>query len=156
MTARTLCTIGYEKALLKDVLATLSAAGVVTSRSRAGSPPGRPPAQGGRPEGPARRGDRGRRDALHPPSGARHTAGRPPRQPAPRMGSVLGIVEEKLARPEAELAPREAAAIAQAAPSCLLCYESDWQTCNRRRVAEILCQRNGLAVRHLTVSADTP
>ena len=61
------------------------------------------------------------------------------------------IVEEKLARPEAELALQEAGEIAKAAPSCLLCYEADWQICHRRRVAEILAQRYGFAVRHLAV-----
>ena len=49
-----------------------------------------------------------------------------------------GIVEEKLVRPEAELALQQAGDIARSAPSCLLCYEADWQNCHRRRVAEIL------------------
>jgi len=62
-----------------------------------------------------------------------------------------GIVEEKLARPEAELALQEAGEIAKAAPSCLLCYEADWQICHRRRIAEILAQRHGFAVSHLAV-----
>jgi uncharacterized protein (DUF488 family) len=62
-----------------------------------------------------------------------------------------GIVEEKLARPEAELALQEAGEIAKAAPSCLLCYEADWHICHRRRVAEILAQRHGFAVSHLAV-----
>ena len=60
-----------------------------------------------------------------------------------------GIVEEKLARPEAEVALQEAGGIAQVTPTCLLCYEADWQICHRRRVAEILAQRHGFAVRHL-------
>ena len=66
------------------------------------------------------------------------------------------IVEEKLAWPEAELALEEAAGLAQVATSCLLCYEANWQTCHRRRIAEILAQRHGFAVRHLAVAADTP
>ena len=49
---------------------------------------------------------------------------------------------------------QEAGEIAQAAPSCLLCYEADWQVCHRRRVAEILCRRHGFAVRHLAVRAE--
>ena len=65
-----------------------------------------------------------------------------------------GIVEEKLARPEAELALQEAGEIAEAAPSCLLCYEADWQICHRRRVAEILAQRHGFAVSHLEVGGE--
>src|SRR5437660_5273478 len=60
-----------------------------------------------------------------------------------------GIVEEKLVRPEAELALQEAGEIAKAALSCLLCYEADWQICHRRRIAEILAQRRGFAVSHL-------
>ena len=60
-----------------------------------------------------------------------------------------GIVEEKLARPEAELALQRATDLAQAATSCLLCYESDWQICHRRRVAERLVRRHGFVVSHL-------
>ena len=66
-------------------------------------------------------------------------------------GRFWAIVDEKLTRPEAELALYEAAEIAQAAPSCLLCYEADWQICHRRRIAEILAHRHGLAVRNLVV-----
>jgi uncharacterized protein (DUF488 family) len=63
------------------------------------------------------------------------------------------IVEEKLARPEAELALEEAAVLAQTAPSCLLCYEANWQICHRRRIAEILAQRHDFTVSHLEVQA---
>ena len=63
------------------------------------------------------------------------------------------IVEEKLASAEAELDLQQAAEIAEAAPSCLLCYEADWRVCHRRRIAEILVQRNGFAVRHLAPKA---
>ena len=63
------------------------------------------------------------------------------------------IVEEKLASAEAEFDLREAAEIAEAAPSCLLCYEADWRVCHRSRIAEILAERNGFAVRHLTIKA---
>src|SRR5262249_16813543 len=61
------------------------------------------------------------------------------------------IVGEKLARPEAELDLQQAVEAAQAAPSCLLCSESDWHNCHRRHIAEILAQRHGFAVRHLAV-----
>ncbi|HYM02952.1 MAG TPA: DUF488 domain-containing protein, partial [Stellaceae bacterium] len=61
------------------------------------------------------------------------------------------IVHEKLASPEAEFELRQAAALAAEAPSCLLCYEADWQTCHRRRVAEILVEREGVEIRHLGV-----
>jgi len=61
------------------------------------------------------------------------------------------IVEERLATVEAEHDLREAADIALDAPSCLICYEADWQICHRRRVAEILAARHGIAVHHLAV-----
>ena len=61
------------------------------------------------------------------------------------------IVEDKLASTEAELDLQQAAEIARAAPSCLLCYEADWQVCHRRRIAEILAARHGFEVRHLGV-----
>ncbi len=60
------------------------------------------------------------------------------------------VVEERLASAEAELAFAEAAETAIAGPSCLLCYEADWQHCHRRRVAEILAARHGFAVKHLS------
>src|SRR5208282_2825313 len=44
------------------------------------------------------------------------------------------IVDEKLTRAEAELDLRQAAEMAEAAPSCLLCYEADWRVCHRRRI----------------------
>ena len=90
-------------------------------------------------EAPACGRDRGSRDALRSSEGAGHAAGGTPGQPAPRMGSVLGDRRGKLGfRPEAELALHEAAEIAEAAPSCLLCYEADWRVCHRSRIAEIL------------------
>ena len=61
---------------------------------------------------------------------------------------------DKLARPEAEFALQEAAQMAASAPSCLLCYEADWQTCHRRRVADILAGRHGFALRHLAAARD--
>ena len=61
------------------------------------------------------------------------------------------IVDAKLATPEAELDMQRAADIARATPSCLLCYEADWHICHRSRVADILTEREGFPVRHLTV-----
>jgi len=60
------------------------------------------------------------------------------------------IVGEKLVRPEAELDLHRAADIAKAAPSCLLCYEADWQVCHRRRIAEVLAERYEFGIRHLS------
>jgi hypothetical protein len=67
MTARTLCTIGYEKTLLKYVLATLGGTGVATLIDVRDRPisrrpaPGRLPAPGRAFRGPARAAG-GRRD----------------------------------------------------------------------------------------------
>jgi len=67
-------------------------------------------------------------------SGRRRRAASPNRRR--EWDRFWGIVEEKLARPEAELALQEAGAIAQIVRSCLLCYEADWQICHRRRVGK--------------------
>jgi uncharacterized protein (DUF488 family) len=58
------------------------------------------------------------------------------------------IVERQLATAEAEAAIKEAAEIARATPSCLLCYEADHRHCHRLRVAEALEQRFGFAPTH--------
>ena len=150
MNTRLLYTIGYEKALLKDVVSTLAAARVATLIDVRDRPISRRPGFSKRQLAAAIE-DAGMRyvhlQALGTPPEGR-LAGR--RREWPRF---WGIVEEKLARPEAELALQEAAEIAEAAPSCLLCYEADWQICHRRRVAEILAQRHGFAVCHLAVHA---
>jgi uncharacterized protein (DUF488 family) len=151
MSARLLYTIGYEKALLKDVISTLAAARVATLIDVRDRPISRRPGFSKR-QLAAAIGEAGMR-YLHlqalgtPPEG--RLAGR-----RREWDRFWGIVAEKLARPEAELPLREAAEIAKAAPSCLLCYEADWQICHRRRVAEILAQRHGFAVSHLTVGGE--
>jgi len=150
MNTRLLYTIGYEKALLKDVVSTLAAARVATLIDVRDRPISRRPGFSKRQLAAAIE-DAGMRyvhlQALGTPPEGR-LAGR--RREWPRF---WGIVEEKLARPEAELALREAGEIAKATPSCLLCYEADWQICHRRRVAEILAQRHGCAVSHLAAVA---
>jgi uncharacterized protein (DUF488 family) len=153
VTAPTLFTIGYEKALLKDVLATLTGAGVATLIDVRDRPISRRPGFSKR-QLTAAVEDTGMR-YVHlaalgtPPEGRLANRRRD-------WDRFWGIVEEKLARPEAELNLQQAAEIARAAPSCLLCYEADWQTCHRRRIAEILAERHGFAVCHLAVSAETP
>ena len=148
MTGRTLYTIGYEKALLKDVVATLAAAGVTTLIDVRDRPISRRPGFSKRQLAAAIEVAGMRYVHLQalgtPPEG--RLAGR-----RREWDRFWGIVEDKLARPEAELALREAAEFAQAAPSCLLCYEVDWRSCHRRRVAELLSQRHGFSVRHLAV-----
>ena len=148
MRGRRLFTIGYEKARLKDVLATLAEAGVAILLDVRDRPISRRPGFSKRQLAAAVE-DAGMRyihlQALGTPPEGRF---------AGRRGEwerFWGIVEEKLTRPEAEIAMQEAAEIARAAPSCLLCYEAGWQVCHRRRVAEILAQRHGFAVSHLAV-----
>jgi uncharacterized protein (DUF488 family) len=148
MTCRTLYTIGYEKTLLKDVVSTLAAARVATLIDVRDRPISRRPGFSKRQLAAATE-DAGM-SYVHlqalgtPPEG--RLAGR-----RREWDRFWGIVEEKLARPEAELGLLEAAEIAQAASSCLLCYEADWQICHRRRIAEILVQRHGFDVSHLAV-----
>jgi uncharacterized protein (DUF488 family) len=151
MTDRPIYTIGYEKALLKNVVATLAAAGVTTLIDVRDRPASRRPGFSKRQLAAAVE-EAGMR-YLHlaalgtPPEGRLANRRR-------EWDRFWGIVEQKLARPEAELALQEAADIAQVAPSCLLCYEADWQICHRRRVAEILAQRHGFTVRHLAARAE--
>jgi uncharacterized protein (DUF488 family) len=148
MSVSLLYTMGYEKALLKDVISTLAAARVATLIDVRDRPISRRPGFSKRQLAAAVE-DAGMRyvhlQALGTPPEGR-LAGR-----RREWDRFWGIVEEKLARPEAELALQEAGEIAEAAPSCLLCYEADWQICHRRRVAEILTQRHGFAVRHLVI-----
>jgi uncharacterized protein (DUF488 family) len=148
VTGPILYTIGYEKALLSDFVATLVAAGVSILIDVRDRPISRRPGFSKRQLAAAIE-DAGMRYAPlqalgTPPEG--RLAGR-----RREWDRFWGIVDEKLARPEAEFALQKAAEIARAAPSCLLCYEADWQVCHRRRVAEILSTRHGFAVRHLAI-----
>jgi len=151
MSARLLYTIGYEKALLKDVVSTLAAARVASLIDVRDRPISRRPGFSKRQLAAAVE-DAGIRyvhlQALGtPPEGRLANRRR-------EWDRFWAIVEGKLARSEAELALQEAGEIAEAAPSCLLCYEADWQICHRRRVAEILAQRYGFVVSHLAVGAE--
>lgn len=151
MTARTLYTIGYEKTHLEDFLAALAAAGVANLIDVRDRPISRRPGFSKR-QLAAGVEEAGMRyfhlQALGTPPEGR-LAGR-----RREWDRFWGIVEAKLARPEAELALEQAAELARAAPSCLLCYEVDWHICHRRRVAEILARRHGFAVSHLAVGAE--
>jgi uncharacterized protein (DUF488 family) len=143
-------TIGYEKALLRGVLAAVAEAGVATLLDVRDRPISRRPGFSKRQLAAA---------VEEAGIGYVHLAalGTPPEgRLAGRRGEFerfWSIVDEKLARPEAELDLRRAAEIAAAAPACLLCYEADWRNCHRRRVAEILAGRHGFSVRHLTPRA---
>ena len=146
MSAPTLCTIGYEKASQAEVLAALAAAGVrrvidVRDRPlsrRAGF--SKRQLQAGLEEHGI--------EYVHlqalgtPPEGREANRRR-------QWQRFWAIVEAKLATPEAEHDLARAAALAAEKQSCLLCYEADWQICHRRRVAEMLVERRGFALRHL-------
>ena len=152
MTGRRLYTIGYERALLGDVIAALSAVGVATVIDVRDRPISRRPGFSKRQLAAAVE-EAGMRyvhlQALGtPPEGRLANRRR-------EWARFWGIVEERLAGPEAELALREVGEIAQAAPSCLLCYEADWRMCHRRRIAEILVKRHNFAASHLAVVAET-
>ena len=153
MSGKALFTIGYEKALLKDVVAALAEARVTTLIDVRDRPISRRPGFSKRHLAAAIEGAGMRYVHLAalgtPPEG--RLAGR-----RREWDRFWRIVEEKLACAEAELDLQQAAEIARAGPSCLLCYEADWHGCHRRRIAEILTQRDGFEVRHLAVSAETP
>lgn len=144
-----LFTIGYEKARLADVVAALAAAGVRTLIDVRDRPISRRPGFSKRQLAAAVE-EAGIRylhlQALGTPPEGREAARR---REWPRFWQ---IVEARLAGAEAELALAEAAQAARSSTSCLLCYEADWRCCHRRRVAELLIDRDGFAVRHLSVA----
>ncbi len=148
-----LFTIGYEKALLADVIATLADAGATVLLDVRDRPISRRPGFSKRQLAAAL--EAAGIAYVHlsalgtPPEG--RLAGR--RREWERFRA---IVEDKLARPEAELDLLRAAEIAAAAPSWLLCYEADWRNCHRARVADILAARHGFALRHLAVRHSAP
>jgi uncharacterized protein (DUF488 family) len=144
-----LFTIGYEKARLADVVATLAGAGVATLIDVRDRPISRRPGFSKR-----------QLEAAIEDAGMRYLSlralGTPPegREAGRRREweRFWDIVEARLTGPEAELALHEAASIAQQGAACLLCYEADWRICHRSRVAEMLAERHGSAVRHLTAA----
>ena len=148
MSAKLLFTIGYEKASQGDVVAALTAAGVATLIDVRDRPQSR------------RAGFSKRQlQAAVEEAGMRYVhlkaLGTPPEgREANRRRQwdrFWGIVDDTLATAEAEIDLQRAAALAAAAPACLLCYEADWHVCHRRRVGEILADRYGFETRHLSV-----
>ncbi|MBV9829283.1 MAG: DUF488 domain-containing protein [Alphaproteobacteria bacterium] len=147
MKPASLYTIGYEKARLADVISSLRDAGVETLIDVRDRPLSR------RPGFSKRQLEAGLAEA-----GIRYVHLRP--LGTPPEGREAGkrrewdrfwnIVEAKLASQEAELALHEAADLAASSPSCLLCYEADWQRCHRRRVADLLNSRSGFVIHHLS------
>lgn len=148
MSGKTLYLIGYEKSGLAEFLATLGAAGVKTLVDVRDLPLSR------------RAGFSKRQlQAAVEAAGMRYlhlrALGTPPegREANKRRQweRFWRIVDDKLATAEAEHALQELAAIAEAAPTCLVCYEADWHICHRRRVGEILGERHGFVLHPLSV-----
>ena len=144
-----LFTIGYEKARLADLVATLTAAGVATVIDVRDRPISRRPgfSKNQLAAGLAAAGIRyvGLKALGTPPEGREANHRR-------QWDRFWHIVDKKLATAEAQHALVEAASVAQQSPSCLLCYEADWQICHRRRVAELLVAQEGFTVQHLAVA----
>src|SRR5260221_3916185 len=143
-----LCTIGYEKASQRDVLATLAEANVAILIDVRDRPQSRCAGFSKR-QLQAGVEDAGMRyvhlKALGtPPEGREANRTR-------QWQRFWRIVETRLASPEAELDLQRAAALAAEAPACLLCYEADWNICHRRAVADLLEARHGITPRHLAV-----
>ena len=67
-----------------------------------------------------------------------------------KLAKLFDIYEKHLATPEAREQLDELTAIVKSGrPACLLCYERDVNHCHRRRIAELICERTGVAVEHL-------
>jgi uncharacterized protein (DUF488 family) len=141
-----LFTIGYEKRSLPDLLTHLTSVGVVTLIDVRDLPLSR------------RAGFSKRQlSAGLEEVGIRYVHLKP--LGTPKEGRIANkarawpkfwsIVENQLARPEADLALQQAGDLAKAGPVCLLCYEADHLTCHRATVADRLHQRFGFEVRHL-------
>ncbi len=152
MSGKPLYLIGYEKAGLAEFLATLGAAGVATVVDVRDLPLSR------------RAGFSKRQlQAGVEAAGMRYlhlrALGTPPEGRAAnkrrQWQRFWTIVDDKLATAEAEHALQELAALAAAAPTCLVCYEADWRICHRRRVGEILGARHGFALHPLSVGGVT-
>jgi uncharacterized protein (DUF488 family) len=141
-------SIGYEKAAPRDFLATLQEAGVRTLIDVRDLPLSRR-------AGFSKRQLAASLDSIGIAYVHLKALGTPPEgREANRRREwdrFWRIVDDKLARAEAEHALEETAALAKRSPSCLLCYEADFHICHRARVGEILAARHGFALHHLMV-----
>ena len=145
-TLTTLTTIGYERALLADVIGRLKAAGVkividvraVASSRRAGF---------SKTLLAASLGEAGidyrHLRALGTPKAGRQAAR------AGHTKEMHRIFEAHLQEPAAQLALAEAAAIVQGRPSALLCYEAEAAGCHRTIVAHRIVDALGCEIEDL-------
>ena len=144
---RPLFTIGYEQATSANVIGELKRAGVgliVDTRAVAASR---------RPGFSKRQLAAGLDDAgigyvhlqkLGTPKEGRDAAR------AGKLDRLFDIYEKQLATPEAREQMDELTALVRSGrPVCLLCYERDVNHCHRKRIAELICERTGVAVEHL-------
>jgi uncharacterized protein (DUF488 family) len=148
-TGSTLMSIGYEKAGFADFILTLQAARVATVIDVRDLPLSRRAGFSKRPlqAGLAEAGI----GYLHLRALGTPAAGREANRRR-QWPLFWDIVEQSLARPEAQEALAEAAVTASASLSCLLCFEADPCICHRRRVAEMLHARHGFTIDHLRVA----
>ena len=66
------------------------------------------------------------------------------------LDKMFKIYERHIKTPEAREQLDELTAIVKSGrPVCLLCYERDVAQCHRRRIAELICERTGVDVKHL-------
>ena len=145
MTAPRIAGIGYERAALGDLLATLRAAGIGTIVDVRERPQSR------------RAGfSKGMLAASAMEVGIRYchlrALGTPPEgREAHRRGDqdrFWQIVEAQLATEAAVAALDELDQLARESAVCLLCYEADWHHCHRRSIMERLADR-GFSLSHL-------
>ena len=142
----TIFTIGYEQATQAQVIGALTAAGVrlvidvraVAASRRAGF--SKSMLAAGLKEAGV---DYVHLKALGTPKAGREAAR------AGRTQEMRQIFEAHLAEPEAVVAMAEAADLAEARPSALLCYEADAACCHRRVLTERLADQRGFEVRDL-------
>ena len=142
-------TIGYEQATQAQVIGALKAAGVklvidvraVAASRRAGF---------SKSVLAASLKDEGL-DYLHLKALGTPKAGREAAR-AGRTAEMHRIFEDHLAEPEAAVALQDAAELAEARPSALLCYEADPACCHRRILTDRLAEERGFTVCDLRVS----
>ncbi|HWA22769.1 MAG TPA: DUF488 domain-containing protein [Caulobacterales bacterium] len=143
--AKKLFTIGYERASLPALVATLNQAKVKALIDVRELPNSRRAGFSKRTLG-ATLAEAGisytHLKALGTPKAGRE-AGK-----AGRMKEFWKIVDDALGRPEALMALEQAAEIAGKQTACLLCLEHDHTVCHRDRVADMLAAR-GFKVSHL-------
>lgn len=69
------------------------------------------------------------------------------------LQKLFDIYERHLATPDAREQLDELTAIVKSGqPICLLCYERDVAHCHRKRIAELVRERTGIAVEHLAAA----